>query len=235
MNDHRLQPVKQRTLGNEVAERLRAAIRDGVLPPGTRLIEEEVARDLAVSRIPVREAIQTLVEEGLVRKVPHRGAFVYLPTTGEIEEISSLRVVLERFVVERAIERWRPAHGTTLRAIVRRMRAATTNRDIQTVYEQDYAFHHTLWVIAEHSIMLEVVAGLRSRISRFLYEATGSLPPGQLTLHADGHDRLIDVIRTRDVEAARAEMTNHILVAKERILTYCNLPAPEPVAGARMA
>lgn len=232
MNDHRLKPVTQRTLGNEVAERIRAAIRDGVLLPGSRLIEEEIARDLAVSRIPVREAIQHLVEEGLVRKVPHRGAFVYLPTTAEIEEISSLRVVLEHFVIERVIERWRPEHETTLRTIVERMRAAAIARDAQTVYEQDYAFHHMLWEIADHSILLEVVAGLRSRISRFLYEGTGALPAPQLTLHTDGHDQLIDVIGTGNVDNARAAMTSHILAAKERILTYCNLPTPETDPGA---
>jgi DNA-binding GntR family transcriptional regulator len=60
-----LSPVSQRTLSDEAAERLRSAIRDGTLPPGTRLVERELARRLGVSRIPVREAIQQLVEEGL--------------------------------------------------------------------------------------------------------------------------------------------------------------------------
>lgn len=223
MTEHLMQPVKQRTLGSEVAERIRAAIRDGALAPGVRLIEEELARDLAVSRIPVREAIQSLVEEGLVRKVPHRGAFVYLPSAAEIEEISSLRVVLERFIVERVIARWQAEHGARIRGIIAAMRAAAEAHDTHEIYAQDYAFHYTLWEIADHSIMLEVVAGLRARISRFLYEATGSLPTTKLNQHVKDHDILLEIIETGDVAAAQAETTRHILGAKDRILTYCNL------------
>ena len=97
----KLIPVEQRTLGDEAADRLRTAIRSGNLRPGERLVERDLAERLGMSRIPIREAIHRLAEEGLVRKLTHRGTFVYAPTLAEIEEISSLRVVLERFVVER--------------------------------------------------------------------------------------------------------------------------------------
>jgi DNA-binding GntR family transcriptional regulator len=223
MNDSKLKPVLQRTLSHEVTERLRAAIRDGSLPPGTRLIEQELAEKLDVSRVPVREAIQSLVEEGLVNKIPHRGAFVFLPSASEIEEISSLRVVLERFIIERVIERWQPRHEENLRRIVAEMREAAAQGDFQQVYEYDYDFHRTLWEIAEHSMMLEVGEGLRSRISRFLYEATSALPATQLTMHVDSHDNLIEIIKAGDIVAAQEEITSHILGAKHRIVTYCKL------------
>jgi DNA-binding GntR family transcriptional regulator len=223
MNDPKLKPVSQRTLSDEVTERLRSAIRDGSLLPGARLIEQELAAKLDVSRVPVREAIQKLVEEGLVRKVPHRGAFVFMPSASEIEEISSLRVVLERFIIERVIERWQPRHEENLRRIVAEMRQAAAQGDFQQVYEYDYDFHRTLWEIAEHSMMLEVVAGLRSRINRFLYEATSALPATQLTMHVDSHDDLIQIINTGDVTAAQEEITRHVLGAKKRIITYCRL------------
>src|SRR4051794_8159796 len=117
-----LEPVSQQTRSDEVAERLRDAIRNGTLLPGARLIEADLAKSLAVSRIPVREAIQRLAEEGLVRKVPHYGTFVYSPTVEEIEQISSLRGVLERFVVERVVERWQEKHEGHLRVVVQQMR-----------------------------------------------------------------------------------------------------------------
>src|SRR3954464_8792806 len=126
-----LEPVSQQTRSDEVAERLRDAIRNGTLLPGTRLIEAELAKSLAVSRIPVREAIQRLAEEGLVRKVPHYGTFVYSPTVEEIEQISSLRGVLERFVIERVVERWQSGHEGHLRAIVLRMRDAAAQGDVR--------------------------------------------------------------------------------------------------------
>ncbi|MBW7882992.1 MAG: GntR family transcriptional regulator [Caldilineaceae bacterium] len=219
-------PVRARTLRDEVANRLREAIRSGSLPAGTRLVEQEMAERLGVSRVPVREAIQALVEEGLVRKSPHRGAYVYLPTRDEIDEISSLRVVLERFVVERVIQNWNESHESALRAIVARMRTAMQKGDYQHVYEQDYAFHLMLWEIANHAILLEIVSSLRSRISRFLYEATTALPKEPANTHVDSHDDLIDILKSGDIEAAHAEIARHILAAKERILTYCMLEPP---------
>jgi DNA-binding GntR family transcriptional regulator len=228
-NDSSLRPVSHRTLSDEVTERLRTAIRNNSLPPGTRLVEDDVARDLQVSRVPVREAIQRLVEEGLVRKMPHRGAFVYLPTAAEIEEISSLRVVLERFIVERAMQRWTPEWEMALRRIVMQMRHAAQTGDFHHVYASDYDFHRTLWEIADHSIMLEMVESLRSRISRFLYEATSAIPAPQLAEHVNSHDDLINVLASGDLEAAQAETTQHIVRANQRILTYCTLlPAERP-------
>ena len=217
-------PFQSHTLSDEVTENLRVAIRNGSLQPGARLVERDVAERLKVSRVPVREAIQRLVEEGLLIKIPHRGAFVYVPTRDEIEEISSLRVVLERFVAERVIQRWQPAHEEALRAIVREMRVAAAQRDIQQVYAHDYQFHLTVWQIADHAIMLEVLTGLRVRINRFLYEANDALPTEQIEMHVDSHEDLIDVLKGGDVERARRMFTQHVIGAKVRILAYCNLP-----------
>lgn len=219
-----LTPVEQRTLSDEAADRLRAAIRNGFLKPGTRLIERDLAERLGMSRIPIREAIQRLVDEGLARKLPHRGAQVYTPTRHEIEEICSLRVVLERFVAERVIERWQPHYEIELRQIVQSMRQAGSQHDLQDVYAQDYRFHHTLWEIANHSMMIEVLSTLRARISRFLYEANGALPMTELEMHINGHNKLIDVLLSGDVGQAQDSFMHHVLGAKERILTYCNLP-----------
>jgi len=219
-----LTPIEQRTLGDEAADRLRAAIRNGVLKPGTRLIERELAERLGVSRIPIREAIQRLVDEGLARKLPHRGAQVYTPTRDEIEEISSLRVILERFVVERVVQRWQPHYEEELHQIVNAMRRAATQHDLQEVYAQDYRFHLTLWRIAQHSMMLEVLSTLRARISRFLYEANGALTTAELEMHINSHDDLIEVLRHGEVAPAQDAFMRHVLGAKERILIYCNLP-----------
>jgi len=221
-----LTPVEQRTLGDEAADRLRAAIRNGVLQPGTRLIERDLAERLGMSRIPIREAIQRLVEEGLARKLPHRGAQVYTPTREEIEEISSLRVVLERFVTERVIERWQPDYEVQLRTIVIAMRWAASRQDLREVYAQDYQFHLTLWQIAKHSMMIEVLSTLRARISRFLYEANGALTSAELGMHIDSHDDLIEILRNGNVTQAQEAFALHVLGAKERILTYCYRPHP---------
>jgi len=101
--------------------------------------------------------------------------------------------------------------------------------NFQRVYEQDYAFHRKLWEIADHLILLEVVSSLRMRVSRFIYVATSVLPKEWANRHVESHDELIDILKRRDVAVAQAEITRHILAAKERILTYCQLePIPAP-------
>lgn len=217
-----LKRVEQRTLCDDAADRLRDAIRNGLLRPGTRLVERDLAERLGMSRIPVREAIQRLAEEGLIEKSPHRGTFVYAPTRKEIEEICSLRVVLERFVVERVMAVWLSAHEVDLAAIIDQMRQAARRNDVHQLHECDYLFHSTLWSIADHTLLLEVVSGLRSRINRFLFEAAGVLPASELDMHISSHDSLIAVLKGSDVALAQAEMTNHVLAARNRILTYCN-------------
>lgn len=226
MNSIDLSPVQPRTLTDEATDRLRAAIRNGVLPPGAKLVERDLAEKLGVSRIPIREAIQRLIEEGVVRKEPHRSTYVYIPTRQEIEEISSLRVVLECFVATRVVERWQPEHETVLRKIVNEMRTASARRDLHEVYEADYRFHLTVWEIAEHNLLLEVISSLRSRISRFLFEANSTFYSSQmdsLDTHITGHDLLIDVLMSRNVENAQVAITEHVLAGKSRILTYCDL------------
>jgi DNA-binding GntR family transcriptional regulator len=221
-----LQPVRQRTLSYEVADRLRDAIRDGSLSLGSRLVERELAEQMGVSRIPVREAIRQLVEEGLVTKVPHHGTFVYSPSDRDLEEIASLRVVLERFVVERVMARWQPEYETRLEQIVAEMEQAAVRGDHRRVAVLDTQFHHVIWEMANHSILQEIVSGLRSRLSRFLYETTIAVPPAELTTHAVGHREMLEVLRSGEVRAAKAYITEHILTAKDRLLAYCEWPRP---------
>ncbi|MCA9797709.1 MAG: FCD domain-containing protein, partial [Candidatus Eremiobacteraeota bacterium] len=76
--------------------------------------------------------------------------------------------------------------------------------------------------VAEHSLLLEVVSGLRTRINRFLFEAAGLLPPTNLEAHINTHDVLIDVLKEGNIANAQDEMTRHVLAATERIMTYCN-------------
>jgi DNA-binding GntR family transcriptional regulator len=231
MDSFELSPVVQRSLSDEAAVRLRQAIRRGTLPPGARLVERELAARLGMSRIPIREAMQRLIDEGLVKKIPHRGTFVYTAEAGEIEEISSLRCVLERFVVERVVLRWQPEHEARLRRIVEEMRRHAATRDFEQMYVQDLEFHRVLWEIAEHSLLLEVVSGLRSRINRFLHEAAGAMPPDQLDTYIAKHSQLIGGLMSGDIAAAQEMITDHIIDSKERILAYYATARPPAAAS----
>ncbi len=92
-------------MANQAMDRLRAAILRGRLAPGVELVERDLAARFGMSRMPIREAIRRLAEEGLVKHAARRGGVVYLPTPLEIEEIASVRIVLEQVVTVLIIER----------------------------------------------------------------------------------------------------------------------------------
>src|SRR5450432_257048 len=97
-----LQPVTKLTLTVSVAEALRSAIFGRALQPGQRIPEAQFAIKLGVSRAPVRDALAVLLQEGLVHR-DARGAVVTLLTRADVDEISELRLALERLAITLAI------------------------------------------------------------------------------------------------------------------------------------
>jgi DNA-binding GntR family transcriptional regulator len=120
-----LEPLpEEKNLSQKVFERVREAILSGELPPGSRLVERRLAEELEVSHIPVREALARLADDGLVERNARRGSWVASLSLEDLDEISSLRVLLEQFVVVRVQERWSDAAERRLRAIVADMQKA---------------------------------------------------------------------------------------------------------------
>jgi DNA-binding GntR family transcriptional regulator len=212
-----LAPLEDRSLAERVADQLRDAIRSGDLAPGTRLVERTLARELNVSHIPVREALARLGEEGLVERSLHRTSRVASLTVRQLEDISSLRIVLEQFVVARAQQHLTPGREIALRRIVERMSTAASAADRRRLWELDLRFHEELWRLSEHPPLQEVVAELRGRIEAFLRVATQSLDADALHAHAEAHAHLLDAITTYDRDIACQEMTKHIEAAAHRI------------------
>ena len=200
-----------------MADQLRDLIRAGAYAPGARLVERAIAKELGTSHIPVREALARLAEEGLVVRLPRRGARVAELSPRLLEEISSMRVVLEQFVCRRVLERWTPAAEAELRRLARKMAAAAERGSTKTVGELDVRFHETLWQLADHELLLEVAAGLRGRIESFLRAANAALAAEELRLHAGSHVDLVELLASGDEAAVAAEMRHHIEVAAQRV------------------
>jgi DNA-binding GntR family transcriptional regulator len=99
-SDHRLAPARRRVLADEVADTIREAIFSGRIDLGQRLIEEDLATMLNVSRGPVREALAHLTQEGLTKVERHRGTTVAPLSVDELHEIYSLRSALESLAAD---------------------------------------------------------------------------------------------------------------------------------------
>jgi DNA-binding GntR family transcriptional regulator len=212
-----IQPLPDQSLADAVADRLREGIHNGEYVPGQRLVERTLSDRLGVSHIPVREALTKLEDEGLVVRLPRRGARVAELSQKGIAEVSSMRVLLEGFVVRRCCERWTPRLERDLRRLVDRMVAAAERGDAAAVLGFDHRFHERLWRQADHSILIEISSHLRGRINSFLRATIQTLSPDELVAHAMTHRDLIEIIRAGDADAAVDAMRAHIHAAAERI------------------
>jgi DNA-binding GntR family transcriptional regulator len=224
-----LERLGDHSLSDRVAERIREAIQQGTYRPGTKLVERTIASQLGVSHIPVREALARLADEGLVQRIPRRGAWVAELTPVSLGEISSLRIVLEGFVVRRAQERLTPEAEARLRSIAARMLGAADGGGVDALVALDQEFHGLLWELTDHSLLNEVAAQVRGRVAAFLRAATRSLPADELRAHAKSHVDLVDAVAGGDPEQAQAEMARHIQIAANRIER--SLAQPAEAAG----
>jgi DNA-binding GntR family transcriptional regulator len=211
-------PLPDQSLSDAVVDRLRAAIWSGVYAPGDRLVERRLAHEFGISHIPLREALARLTEEGLVERPPRRGARVASLTPRMLEEVSSLRVVLEQFVVRRLKDRFTPEAHNELQVIVDGMVEAAGQPDLVLMHELDQQFHQRLWELTDHALLVELAAQMRSRTSHFYRAAAASLGPDEVRRHADSHQQLLDVIASGDRRAAERAMKQHVEQAAQRIV-----------------
>ncbi|MGW8482475.1 GntR family transcriptional regulator [Microbacterium sp. NPDC055903] len=220
-----MRTVSDQNIAAQVTDELRAAIHSGELPPGERLVERKLAAQLGVSHIPVREALTRLTEERLVVREPRRGARVAELTASDLEEISSLRVVLEQFMAVRVQERWSEESAARLGAVVAAMADAAPG-DIAEVLRQDRLFHETLAELAEHRFLDELSTRLRGRIAGFLHAANATLDPAEQQEHVRSHQQILDAIASGDPERAKDVIAEHVATAVARI--RLSEPTEEP-------
>jgi DNA-binding GntR family transcriptional regulator len=223
-----LRPLKTQILRHDVADALRNAIAGGVLKPGQRVLEVELAEELGVSRLPIREAIRQLEHEGLLVSLPHRGTFVAQVTQDDIREMFSLREALESLAARLVAERASPAEVAALQQLVDEMGPASARRDYATLFKIDTEFHTLLCTYARHERLLKhwnLVYGQWQALDSLMDEipTLDALPddhPVIVTLShfADMHQALVDAVRTGSPDEAERSMHRHMAEAQQSTL-----------------
>jgi DNA-binding GntR family transcriptional regulator len=211
-----LQHIENPPLRERVLDVLREAIINGDLKPGDALRETELSESLGVSRAPLREALQILSTEGLVETVPYHGTTVRVLTKTDIEELYSLRSVLETFAVRQIIARNPPDHVQVLYGCFHEMLAAAENNDLKSVNQIDRNFHTTLIELSGHSLLQTSwnVVSMRVRQVMALLNRRNS----NLTQIAYNHLPIIQAIEaTHEQEAVRL-IEKHVAASGELIV-----------------
>jgi DNA-binding GntR family transcriptional regulator len=196
------------TFASMVGERIRSNIIEGVLPPGSQLNEVDLAETFGVSRGPVREALQRLIQEGLLRSEPHRGVFVPVMSAGDIDDIYLAREALETAAVRRitGTSRAAPAYKA-IDKIVRAMETAERADDWKTVANRDLDFHTALVAAAESPRLERMFTTVISETQLCLGMLTSAYNARDDLV--EEHRRICEMIREDDTVGAVAVLKKH--------------------------
>ena len=214
-------PIERRTVAAEAAEILRQRILSGEIRGGQPIRQEQIAQDLGVSRIPLREALKQLEAEGFVTIAPHKGAVVSTLSAEEAEELFALRLQIESWLLREAIPRMREADFAHLDAIIDESRAPD---NLARWGELNWQLHEALYRPAGRPLSLKVLKRIHDNLDRYLRL--------QIAITRDwdrayrDHQDLVALSREGNVEAALALLENHILgTAKALSTTLANRSA----------
>lgn len=214
-NDGLSTSIPRATFASIVGERIRSDIIDGVLRPGTQLNEVELAASFGVSRGPVREALQRLIQEGLLRSEPHRGVFLPILSVADIDDIYLAREALETAALRRIAGSRRAASSyEALDQIVRAMESAEKSDDWKAVVSRDLDFHTALVEAADSPRLKRMFTTVMSETRLCLvmltdaYEGREDLVRRRDDL-VEEHRQILDLVRSDEVESAVAVLKKH--------------------------
>lgn len=209
-------PEKYRTM-QEIAY---GAIRDGILTgrhcPGQRLIADDLAKELGVSRMPVREALHRLEAAGLVTMAPHRGAVVSELSENECAEIYHIRAVLDGLATRLAASNLSDADHTRLAGLIQKMDAAVAAQDLDRILRVNREFHTLIWDAAQAPRLRELLENLYDASQRF--RNISVLIPGRLDQITQEHRLIAEALARGDAAAAERFANEHHEGTARRLL-----------------
>jgi DNA-binding GntR family transcriptional regulator len=189
----------------EAYEFLRDSIRDGRIQSGARIKAEDIAAQLGISRMPVREAIRQLDSEGLVTIRTNRGAVVTVLNADQVLELFQMRSVLEGLAVRRAIENFDDDAFEELTVRLTRLDRAKAN--FHEWIARHNEFHDYICALSKAQRLFTDVQRLRTAVEPYLRMVLGPMSGGAIAEHR----RIIDVIRQGDPAVAEEVMREHVL------------------------
>lgn len=201
-------PIERVTLPVQIANRLRTDILAGLYPGGAQLLEAELALTFGVSRGPLREAMQRLVQEGLLRSAPHRGVFVTEVGEEDLLDVYFVREALETAAIRKICSEGRQAAvADALTAIAERMDKALKNGDTTAGGDLDFEFHRTLVDAAKSERLSRTYATVQAETRLCLHRLMGGYRSSKDL--AEEHFRLAETIRSKDINAILSELRQH--------------------------
>lgn len=202
---------KKETREAFVYRKLKSAILSRKIAPGQQLLEDMISKTLQTSRTPVRNALQTLHEEGLVDLVANRGAFVVDPSTEEIDDAFFVREELEVIAWSAAINRFDVNHIAILRGIIADEARAVANEDFSQYLEKNQILHLYPAVVLHNIYLEEFLSKIINRTSTFLtlYDVFFDRHPSEIRSLTD-HTAIVEAVEKKDIHQLIKIIREHI-------------------------
>jgi DNA-binding GntR family transcriptional regulator len=209
--------VRPKTAQQAVAEALRHDITTGKLPPGSWIVQESVAEQFGVSRIPIREALKTLEAEEYITYVPHSGYRVTKLSLTELTEVFRLRDILEEELIRDAMPSMTDAVIDEMRSCMAEMDRAAAEEDLVGVGIANRRFHYLSFETSEMARTKRIVNQLWNTADAYRPLYAHLMDLSQVNVE---HDLMVDALAARDVERAveinnahRAHSVQHLTLA----------------------
>jgi DNA-binding GntR family transcriptional regulator len=213
--DTRLE-ISRRYLHDEVADRLRELIRDGMLEPRARVNELELAERFGISRTPLREAIKILATEGLLDLLPNRGARVASISAEETDEVIEVVAGLEAMAGDLACRSITDGEVAEIAAKHASMLDAWRSQDNAAYFKLNREIHEAIMAASRNRTLQGIYATLSGRIQRARYAAHKT--PEQWQKAVREHEDMLEALRARDGARLAAVLREHIRGKKALIM-----------------
>lgn len=204
-----MRPVRKQTFREQIVEELRSSIMNGQLPPGSPVVETDLALHFGVSRGPLREALRQLIEEGLLITVPYTGTHVISLSVEDIHEIFSLRTELEIFAFKLVWDKRTPAFSQELNRRHSWLLECIDSGDDEENIRAELALHSFVYEVCGHKMLLDIWQGLRGRLQ--LYWAAHHRAHGRRGPKRDGHMEYVRLATGESLAAMTTEIREHML------------------------
>lgn len=208
--------IPRQSLTSAVADKLREQIIRGEMPEGTQLRQDAIASQYEVSRIPVREALRQLDAEGLITIIPNRGAVVPALSPDDIEELFSIRALLEPEVLKLSIPHLTEEDLSKAKAVLRKFVDELRHEEHLSSWGRlNWQFHSTLYSRANQPRFMSIIRNVNNSGERYtrlqLYLTQG------MKRANEEHHQLLELCRTQEARSAGKLLREHILHAGQSL------------------
>ena len=215
---------KYQSLSNKVAEYLKQEIFLENYRGGDHILEAKVAKELDVSRAPVREAIKELEKEGLIETIPRKGSFVASFNEEDIKEVFEIRVILEGRMMEIIIENdlLKEEDFIYLEKLIEEM-LEVVNKDLSEdekvveLNEKDMAFHKYLWEKTNRKFTQRILKMIHNQLK--LAMIIDARKEDSLEESARDHYEIIKNLKRKDLGKLRQALIDHIVSYNESLMS----------------